>query len=59
MKASLLWLLFCIAIFYFGAVLYAIYRGRGFKALLKVPFATFSFETEDISDKKKRTPKRE
>ena len=47
MKSSLLWVVFGIAIFYFAAVVYAIYRGRDFKASLKVPFAIFTFETKD------------
>lgn len=47
MKVSLLWLLFGIAVFYFAAMLYAIYRGRDFRALVKVPFAALSFETRE------------
>ncbi len=47
MKGSFLWPLFGIAVFFFAAVLYAIYRGRDFRALLKLPFAAFSFETKE------------
>lgn len=47
MKASFLWLLFGIAVFYFATVVYAVYRGREVKASLKIPFAMFSFETKE------------
>jgi hypothetical protein len=45
MKSPILWFLSGMAILYFGAVFYAIYRGKNVKASLKVPFALFSFET--------------
>ncbi len=47
MKASAVWLLLAIAAFFFAAVLYAIYRGRDVRALLKIPFAALSFETRE------------
>jgi|HubBroStandDraft_4_1064222.scaffolds.fasta_scaffold599072_2 hypothetical protein len=58
MKASASWLLFGIVVFYFAAVLYAICRGRDVKASLKVPFAAFSFETNEPGGaNKKALPK--
>ena len=47
MKASILWPIFGLGFLYFTAVLYAIYRGRGFKSSLKVPFALLTFETKE------------
>ena len=44
---SVVWVIFGIAVFYFGAVAYAIYRGRDFRTSLKVPFAMFTFETKE------------
>ena len=47
MTASVRLFLFGITVFFFAAVLYAIYRGRGVRALLKIPFAALSFETKE------------
>lgn len=47
MKASVLFFLTVAALLYFGAVVYAISRGRDVKASLKIPFALFMFETKE------------
>lgn len=47
MGTPVLWVLGAAGVLYFGAVLYAIYRGRDVKASLKIPFAMFSFETRE------------
>ncbi len=47
MSTPVLWVLGVTAILYFGAVLYAIYRGRDVKASLKIPVAMLSFETTE------------
>ncbi len=47
MGTPVLWVLGVAGVLYFGAVLYAIYRGRDVKASLKIPFAMFSFETRE------------
>jgi hypothetical protein len=64
MNTSVLWVIFGIAVFYFGEVAYAIYRGRDFRTSLKVPFALFTFETKQhgddtaANDEKKDHPRR-
>jgi hypothetical protein len=47
MKPSFLWFIGGVAVLYFGAMVYALYRGRDVKASMKIPFAMFSFETKE------------
>ena len=46
MTATVFWFLVVLALFYFGAVVFAIYQGRNVKSSFKVPFAFLTFETE-------------
>ena len=52
MSMSFLFIL-CLAGF-FAITLYALYRNRDIKALLKLPFAVFSFETKGKNTVNKR-----
>ncbi len=57
MQIAILWFLCSIALIYFGVIIYALYRGRDVKALLKLPFAAFSFEANEPCGNRDKTLK--
>lgn len=48
--------LLCLTVVFAIIVFYALYRNRDIKALLKLPFAVFSFEAKGRDAVKKREP---
>jgi hypothetical protein len=52
MHREYIFLILGVAVIFAGPVTYALYRNIGVKALFKIPFAAFSFETTARPDDK-------